>query len=58
MGQLVQRGRVIALLVLEGLEGRKLDNIAGGRIKSHIAAVLDGGSGCGHEAFGVLDALG
>ena len=34
VGQLVQRGRVIALLVLEGLEGRKLDNIADGRIKA------------------------
>jgi hypothetical protein len=55
--QLVQGGGVIALLVLEGLERRKLDGVARGRIKGAVSAVVDGRGGVGHEAVGVLDAL-
>ena len=58
VGQLMQGGGVIALLVLEGLEGRKLDRVTGGRIKCPVAAVVNGGGGVGHEAVGVLDPLG
>ena len=56
--QFMQGGGVIALLVPEGLEGRKLDGVTRGRVKGAVAAVVDGGAGVGHEAVGVLDALG
>jgi hypothetical protein len=57
VGQLMQGGRVIALLVLERLEGWKLHRVAGGRIECAVAAMLDGGAGAGDESLRVFDPL-
>jgi hypothetical protein len=57
VSQLVQGGRVVALLVFEGLEGWKLDDVSRSRIKGAVSAVVDGGIGVGHEAVGVFDTL-
>jgi hypothetical protein len=58
MRGLMQGGSVLALLVPEGLKGRKLDGVAGWRVKRPVAAVLNDGGGIGQKPVGVLDALG
>jgi hypothetical protein len=57
VGQLVQCGRVITLLVPESLEGRKLHHVPRGCIERAITAVPDGGVGAGNEGVRVCDAL-
>jgi len=56
IGEFVQDGRVIAFLVAEGREWRRLHEVAPRRVKGAVPAVLDG-PGRGQEVVGAFNAL-
>lgn len=56
--EFVKRGGIVAFLVLERLERRKLDAVGGGRVIGLIAAKVNGRAGGGDKLVSVRETIG